>query len=265
VPQKYRVFRALSDTFQALKKNLLTFIVVTIIAVCLAAAVLILMFIPYLGVIKGLSAVNFSSSIPKVIGLIVVGFILFVVWYALAYAFMLSVMSKALNSGADGVKSPILGTLKEGLRVMMRVAAASLLVYVAVLGPILLLIALSLLAAFVGLRSPAIFAIAGLVALAWTIVAALHFLLAPYIAIFEPGTRIRRTLGRSSYLMLKGGKWFVIKLILLVFVIDAALSALSKHAPIAVGVIGILVIVLMNGSLVMLYRNRKVVKDQTVG
>lgn len=265
VPRKYKVFRSFKDTFRALKSNLLTFVVSTILAVGVATILLIIIFVPFLGTLKGLSTNNLSSSIPKLIGIIFLGFILFVLWETVAYAFMLSVMSKALNSGADGNKSSIFGTVKDGLRVTIRVALVNLLVYVATVLPSLLIVLMAFLITAIGFKSPAVFVIAGLLSLAWFILAILRFLLAPYIAIFEPNTRIRSALGRSNHLMRKGGQWFFIKMVLFFIVIELILSIIAGRSAgmnTAKNIILILVSVLVNGSFVMLYRNRKIVRDQ---
>lgn len=113
-------------------------------------------------------------------------------------------------------------------------------------------------------------------AVAWSIVCYFRYALVPYVALFERGTTIRETLGRSNHLLKNGGRWFLFKAFLLSLVIyslNAALTgqlseqdstySLSSGVPMA-GEVGSLISVVIslgmfvvsNGVLVMLYKNR---------
>ncbi len=107
-----------------------------------------------------------------------------------------------------------------------------------------------------------------LVVVMWIYIALIRFALTPYVALFEPDIPITKTLGRSKHLLVKGGQWFLIKgflllllgLIILAVATGQDLPELMDSDNIAFNIFLIIVSVIVNGGLVMLYHNRKIVR-----
>lgn len=169
-------------------------------------------------------------------------------------------------------KSSIGATLSLGIAKVGRMATANILFALITFWPIALIISLPIILMASGSAvgsSPALLPILMLAAMVWACIASIRFALVPYVALFEPDVPIVKALGRSKYLLLKGGQWFLVKgflLLLLVFTILSLathqnFSELMNSNSIAVNILLILLSVMTNGALVMLYLNRRVIKS----
>jgi hypothetical protein len=108
-----------------------------------------------------------------------------------------------------------------------------------------------------------------LVSLIWAVIAFLRFGLMPLVGLFEPEVPVRKTLSRSKFLLMKGGQWFLVKGMLVMLFIYIVLAAatnssvqeLSNSNNIAIQVVLGVFGLLAEAVLVLLYRNRRAVKD----
>jgi len=256
------------DTLVAIKTNAVTYVV------SVAAAVVVSILTGALLITVVLAA---AVSIPlasrtnpgAVIGVIVMVVALFTLWYAFSGAFMLSFTALALYAGAGGQKSTIPETMHEGFVRMKRVVVAGILVVAVALWPLIATIAagFALYNSGGAAATPWPFLI-GIAAIIWLYIALLRYALAPYVALFEPDVPVMKVLSRSKQLMLKGGQWFVVKGIGLIFLVSILLGMVSGSqlrvqsgsSNLVVNVVSIVITILANGSLVLLYRNRKMVR-----
>lgn len=213
------------------------------------------------------------ASASKMLLVLLGSLVLYTVWYAFAYAFALSATSLALYDGSEKRKSPLGPTLSASLARMVRVAGATALFALVTFWPMVLIIFLPGILLFSGHTgggaSLLLLLLSLLVAIVWTYIATVRFALAPYVALFEPNVAIRDTLKRSKHLLLKGGQWFLVKgfllllllLIILAIVTHQNLRQLTATGNLLTNLFLIVLSVLINGTLVMLYRNRKIVRE----
>ena len=266
---KYGVFRAVLDTLSAMKKNLVTYLV----SVLIVFAVGILSgAIPATGLVAVLAVTvpaAHSFGIDTMVSVVTAVLVFVTAWFALAGAFMLSYTSLALYAGADGRRSGIGETLRESLRRIMRVVLAQILVVIVALWPYIAAIVVAIMG--IGtIHGPSgawllLLPVAGIV---WFVIALLRFALAPYVALFEPEVPVSKVLSRSNQLMLGSGQWFVVKGIGLIIIIAIVLSAssgsslqhLSDSGTWYENLVFTVVSFVATGTLVLFYRNRKLVK-----
>jgi len=268
---KYRLFRAIADTFRAIRRNPVAFVLSIVGSYVFAVGVVVL--IALLTVTLVMTIINLDSQSGRTIfiTLTILGYVLL---NSVLQALLLAVPSLALYDGAEGRKSRFGTLFKTGIKRMWRVAVASALLWLVAIVPILIAIVLSFTFVFsagsssstISLLLTPILSIASVVVMT---VLLLRFSLAPYVALFEPEVPIRKTLGRSKQLLLKGGQWFLLKGVLLVFAVLLILSAatglkaeeLKNTSNITANVVALLIWILANGVVVMLYRNRRMVKQ----
>lgn len=270
-PQKYRVFKAIADTFGAIKNNAATFALAVIISYAIAAISLFLISLLIGKLLYGEFGLLFAST-SKLLTVLFGSLILYTVWYAFVDAFVLAATSLAIYDGSEKHKSSIGTTIVQSFARVRRVIAANVLFALVSFWPIVLIIFLPII--FLtsghtgGSSSLILIPILMLVAVVWAYIALIRFALAPYVALFEPDVPITKVLGRSKYLLMKGGQWFLVKgfflLLLVVIVLAIAtgknLPELENSSNIGINLFLIIASILVNGALVMLYHNRKIVR-----
>jgi hypothetical protein len=272
--ENYTLRLSIKETIDAIKKNLTTVAGSILIAILLTIAVSAVF-----ALIVGSSLlVTMSDGFnPAAFGLgFIVIVLLAVAAFALISAFINIFISLSVNDGADGKKTTIGDVFKRSQKHVIRVIKTEILLALVVAAPLILPAAFSLtqlgnsrslegVVAYSGLMFLAV--IAGIV---WAVIALLRYCLAPIVVIFEPNVPVKQTLARSKHLMEKGGQWFVVKFVGLCLLILIVLSILfspeqssqgyGQNDSSFVDLISSLLSIFGTGMLVMLYRNRKVVR-----
>lgn len=270
-PQKYRVFKALADAFGAIRNNLGTFLFAVFIVYAVAAGSLFLVSLLTDKLLYGEFGLLFASS-STLLTVLFGSLIVYTAWYAFANAFVLVATSLAIYDGSENRKSSIRTIISNSFARAGRVITANVLFALVSFWPIVLIIFLPIIFIISGHTSGnssiILMPILMLVAVIWVYIALMRFALAPYVALFEPDVPIKKVLGRSKHLLMKGGQWFLVKgflLILLLAIVLAvathqSLPELMNSNSLAMNIVLILVSVIVNGALVMLYHNRKIVR-----
>lgn len=270
-PRRYGVFKALGDSFRAAGSNFGTLLVSAIIGV-VAAGLLEMSSVALLGLF-GLSALGFGgllsgatittgSIIASVIGVV----IMMMLVQILSYTVILVTVSRPVFDGAEGKSSTIKDSLVNSMSQLGRVFGSTLLMYLAILGP---MIGIAILAMLVAISMPGIGALISIPILGgvvWALIAALRYALAPYTTLFEPELPIKHSLKRSQDLLKSGGQWFIFKAAVLFFLValivdTLATNSLTGQSSAASNIIGLIVLVFANGILVMLYKHLTAVEN----
>ncbi|MDQ3094327.1 MAG: hypothetical protein M3Q70_04105 [bacterium] len=270
-PEKYKVFRALSDALKAIKKNARAFFLSIVISYLIAFIFLAVITFVFVMAFYGEFNLLFAST-SKMLSVLVGFLLLYTAWYALAGAYILATTSLTLYDGRENRKSSISTILSSSFSRLGRVFLANLLFSIVVFWPLVLIIFLPIIFLSSGLggnnSSLILLPVLMLVAVIWVYVALVRFALVPLVALFEPNTPIFKTLGRSKQLLTKGGQWFLVKgflLLILVLIIlgvitGSNLQELSDSKNIAVNIFLIVLSIFVNAAIVMLYHNRKTIK-----
>jgi len=270
-PKKYPVFKALTDAVNAIRNNAKTFALTIIISFVVAAVSLFLISLAAGIILVGGTGTNFNST-SKLVVVIIGALLVYTVWFALANAFVLSATSLAVYDGSDNIKSSVRRTLSVSRARFRRVAAASILYVLLAIWPVVIIIItplVLLLTGHLGGNSSVLFVpVLILIAIAWEYIAIIRYALTPYVALFEPEIPVTKTLGRSKYLLQFGGQWFLVKgfllliglCIILALITHRSLYQLTNSNSAFIDIVFILVSIIINAVLVMLYRNRKIVR-----
>ncbi len=266
--QKYTVTQALQELFKAIANNATAYALAALVSI--AASVAVLYVINYLIGLAFYAPMGWYF-LPKwqIWTMLVVYLVAYTAWYAFAGAFITSAVALALADGRHGHKSSLNTILKQALARTRHVAGAHALFVMVSIWPAVLVIALPLILLLTSLNlGLAVFLfvpLTYLAAMVWVVVTVVRFALAPYVALFEPEVRVAKTLGRSKQLLMRGGQLFLVKGLLLVFLISFAISA-ATHTPYdklanntdpVLDAIALILWLGMHGVLVMLYHNRK--------
>jgi hypothetical protein len=177
----------------------------------------------------------------------------------------------ALYDGAERRKRPVGAIISTSFSKLPRVLVASLLFGLVTFWPLLLLVAAPLLLLASSHTGSGVFLaipILALFAIAWVYIALIRFALTPFVALFEQDVPVLKTLGRSKHLLQKGGQWFLLKglLLLILIAIIAAIATgttvqkLNQSDNLGLNIFMVVVDMFANSVLVMLYRNRKIVR-----
>ncbi len=136
-PKKYGVFRAIGDTFQAIKKNAGAFFLSVILSYVVAAIFLFVISFLISKLLYGEFGLLFAST-SKLLTVLFGSLILYTAWYALAGAFILATTSLALYDGSENRKSSVSTILSSSFSRLGRVVLADLLFCLVVFWPIVL-------------------------------------------------------------------------------------------------------------------------------
>jgi hypothetical protein len=273
---KYKVFTALMDTVVGIRRNALTYFASAVIA--FVAAIIL---IGIVGALVGQFILTKLTSVGGSVGSFFITILAIALiagaFLSLAATLIQIVTNLALNEGADGRKSTIKHTLRSGVGRIGKVLVTNFIVGLVVIGPLLAITIISLVILFTqrkfagsGTGMMIIILLLQLISIIWLVLGLLRYSLAPVVAMFEPNVSAWKTLARSSQLLGSMGKLFVFKgvlLILLILVITAAITGqtlkeLQNSNNPWVNVEFIIVNIFANGAMVMLYRNRRMVKDK---
>jgi hypothetical protein len=278
---KYKVFTAVADTIQAIRRNLIEYIAVAAIAIAIVLGVTFGLVVMLTTVVFG-KILGHGGSIATSISLILTIVILYYAISTAATTLLQIVTNTAIAEGADGKRTSIAHIVQSGIRLIGKVLLTNLLVGLVAVAPLLITSVILIVGAFASLASGLsgthssfgggsliVMILLQMIAILWIIFAMFRFALAPIVAMFEPGTSPWKSLGRSHQLLQGGGKWFLFKgsllvlavVLLLALVTGQSLKELQGTSNIAVNAVAIIIEVLANGALVMLYRNRRMVKD----
>lgn len=256
--QKYKVFQALVDTVKAMQNNLKTFTLTLLLSY---VAILAVMFFSIL--ILGL--------ILHGAQLLLVSIFLFIIWNALATAFIIATTSVALRDGSENRKNTLSAVFAEGISRLGRIVVANTLMYLVIYLPFIFTVTVQIMTLWGREYSGSallLLSVGMILSVIWICIAMVRFVLVPYVALFEPKVPIVKTLGRSKHLLAKGGQWFVIKGFLLYIFVIIILSLITGQDAmevtdsdnIIVVILMIMITVIANGALVMLYINRKKIR-----
>ena len=276
--QKYKIRAAFADVYHGLKVNWLTYLICIAAAIAAAFALFSIIGLIVAGVIQGTHG-DFLSKLYPGFGILVVFYIITVILLSITNALFVSMLALCIRDGLDGHRGNVMATIKEMLHKLLRVVLTNALTSVVTYGPLviglIIMVGVFLAAVFSGIGGKS-FNIGGLIVSSllviagglWSILATVRFVLAPYVALFEPQVSVWHTLGRSRTLLRKGGEWFLIKgflLMLLVYGLVAIITgntlkeAINSNSVIVI-IINILTSLLVYGGLYTLYRNRVAVK-----
>jgi len=270
---KYGVISSLNDALAAIRANLGTYAVTVVIGVVLSAVMTYVYNFAVIAVIGGVGLffVFSAGSTPSILPILILFFGAVTIISILFSAWLFTLNATAVADGANGMKRSAGSTLSVATRAFVRVALAEALFFLVLTAPLLALVTLSFVLALVfGAESLSamsiLYFIGGIAGSVWILVAFLRYLLVPYVALFEPEVPLRQTLGRSKHLMMKGGQWYVVKLILLCIVAAIALSpfagepsysAQAAEPNIFISLAVTALSLLVGAMVVMLYRNRR--------
>lgn len=273
--QKYRLFTAIGEALTAIKANAPVFFAVTFISIAIVTLISV--------AVQFAAATLFGITIGGLVfaaalGAFVPAFWVSVIAYGLIslalQSFLVAAVSLAVADGSSSAKNSTGATLNAALRASWRVFLAELLFCALALGPFFLVYLVS----YASLLAPTALGSFGAgalvlfgmtVASVWLIIACLRYALIPYVALFEPRTSMLKTPARSKQLLLHGGQWFLVKLLLAAGLLYVLLGILIDISPL--GVLGggdanpafnLMAAILGIGAsavLVMLYHNRNVV------
>ncbi len=268
---KYRVFRSLMDTIHAIANNAATYFLALAVSYAVAVVTLLLVTLIIKKVLVGEFGLLFAST-PKLLTVLFGSLILYTLWHAFGGTLVMNTTALALYDGADGRKSSIGATIGTSFKRIGRVIMANVLFTLLTIWPIVLIFFLPIIL-FTGGVDPGTSLLLGfilmLVSLVWAYIALIRFALAPYIALFEPEIPVTKTLARSKRLLIKGGQWFLVKGILLLIACSVVVALttgqdileLTDSSTIVGNLLYVIVSILANGSLVMLYRNRRAIRN----
>lgn len=254
-PTKYKVFRAIKDAFEAIEANPQTFVITTVAGYAVAFVLLLIK-----NKIQGsLSLSMYGSSFFFLLFLIVLA-----IWNALTNVVTYSFASMAIADGAQNKKSSISEVFQYVAPLIPRLVLTSLLYTIVVLWPIGLIIFSSFFLLSAGMASMVIVPIILVASMVWILIAMLRLALVEYVALFEPELPLHSVFKRSSYLLRKGGQWFIVKglLLLLAFAIVISLITGMNIQTVTTTTNTVLVVIIMladvviNSVMVMLYQNR---------
>ncbi len=262
VSPKYSVHQAIGEGIKAVFVNIWPIIGSTfLISVVIIAVTLLFVILSLIGIL--------SLKLLVSGGLIYFGLVLVLALVIISAISTLATtsFSIAIMAGAENQRIGLIATLKAALSSFMRVFLASAVMLLIVLGPLLALILLA--GGLVYMKASTVLAfllpIAGII---WVYIALLRFALVPYVALFEPSVQIFQTLGRSTHLLEKGGQWFIVKgvfLLILVAILGSVLTGQNlrqlqnSNNPVIQIVIALLSLIMI-AVMVMLYRNRRIVR-----
>lgn len=263
--KKYKVINAIDDSFEAMRKNLATFILSIVLGlgiVVVSGLVLITAVSGLVAGIEGFASPSSTAIWPTVLFIL----ILLTFWYAVAYSFLMSCTSIALWDGSHGHKSSTKSVLKRALAAAVRVAGANALLYILVFWPSILAVLVPVLALAYDWPLSTVW-LTLLAIVAWLVIVLLRYPLAPYVVLFEPNVSIWKSLGRSKHLLQKGGQWFLVKgflFALSILLIVAAFSPIDSYnndeGNSLLSLVLIVLSIIINACLVMLYKNRRAVR-----
>lgn len=276
VPQKYTVFRSIIDGCKAMKHNFPAYLSATVSSMLIAgvvieaftAVVAIILLKAAEPLLRGSALTGLVVSLGIIMGLSLI-------FYAIAYSFMTAAISYPLMSGADNKQDSVFAVLLHALRRTPKLMIVNATVYLIAIAPFFLIFILLLLLLFVHVGSGAgatgrllLVPLLEIAALIWAFIAFFRYSLTPYVVIFEEKDTIRQALKRSNHLLSGGGKWFLFKgsvlVIVVVFVFLAItgqnLRQFQQSDSIMNSVFALIVLALVNNSMVMLYRNRRIVR-----
>jgi len=271
VPKKYKVFQAISDTVTAIRQNAKAFFLsgsAVFVTSCVVTFAV--------GIVSG-SLFSNSLAGKSFAANIITLYIVTLLLSTIVNALIQIIGSVTLYDGSEGRKTHAAQILAACRGKLLRVIGANLLFGLSVAGPLIAISILGLILSFsaIGFGSShsssrtllLIVLIGGLFSSGWMIIAVFRYALAPLVAVFED-IPLSKILARSNHLLAHGGKWFLVKGLLLTLAVMLVLSAITGQSlqetgnttnPILVVLI-ILIGILANGGLVMLYRNRRIVR-----
>jgi hypothetical protein len=272
---KYGVLRAAADAIVAIKRNPVPFLAAS------AAAILVSIGLAVLSdkVIYGIISLDIlTSNVPSmaVFATILTTTLVSFLITMTSYSLIQFAGSYVIFESGEGRKPNLPQIAAEARSRILRLLFANFLVGLLAIGPIVFISNIFLLLKLAPLSASGAETTANaltlaiwIAVLAWLILVILRYALAPIAALFEPDIKLWHSLRRSRELLAGGGQWFIGKLLLIVLVAGIVLSAASGERVRALDSTdstlvngGLIVLeILINGTLVMLYRNRKMVKD----
>jgi hypothetical protein len=265
-PQRYTVMRSISDMFEAIRANLSAYIMSIIFSVLAAFVGVGVTIAPVVTVFFSLAHKE-TISTGTITTLIVGAILLAIVWLAIAGTFILTYVAVVLDAGANGRTTGIGKTFRVSMSRLKRVLGAYLFLVGVAIGPLILAAFLTVFTSTFAKMAGIVSALALLAAVIWIYVAMLRYLLAPYIAIFEPEVALSGVMSRSRKLMKNGGQWFILKevgaILLGMALISFATGSFAKGSygnNAWVDISGFVVSLIVIGTIVMLYRNRRLVR-----
>lgn len=278
VPQKYTIHAALADVWRGFKSgwklSLSTIFIVLLVAM---AAIVIPVFSISLvsSFLMGRHQLTTGNSL--IISIIVLPLAMLVM--AAMNSALLSAVVLTIRDGLNQTATKLSDRLKEIQSRIIPLIGASAILYLITVGPLFLLL-ISLIIISIGLLAsgdasssialliPVFMVVAGLACLVWMIIAVLRYGLVPVIVLLEPELGVWGSFKRSRFLLVHGGQWFICKGLLVLFVIEILLSALSgglddkgrtDNNPFVIFV-QIVMTFTVYGVVYALYRNRVAVK-----
>ena len=269
----YSVFAAVTDAYSAALQNAKNFFgaigvsyAIVILSAYALSFALALLAVGGVASIMSITTGGGTSALPSVflfsIPLIV---LLFLAWSVLSGALLTATAATTIEDGAAKRQRTFGETFATIRGRILRAAGASVLFTLALGAPILLPFIPAIFMAFSGNSNVVMFIpflmIAAIIAM---YILYVRFALVPYVAMFEPKLALTKTFARSRELLQDGGQWFLVKGFLALFAIAilfGIVSGSSAQNPsvadmVLSNIFAVLLTLLMQGALIMLYRNR---------
>jgi hypothetical protein len=264
----YPVVQALKDAYQAVKANIVTYILTVFVCAVMASA---LFFFTHMMVEKFMPLhYNFLLTAPtKLLGIMLGSFVLYSTACVLLGALVIAVTSVAIySSGAQKRKSSINVVLSKSMGKIGIVGAATALLTILTFVPAVLGILLPvtfLLMAHAAASLSYVLPLLYLLAMAWVTFVSRRYALVPYIALFERDVSLGQMLVNSRHLLADGGRRFMTQatlgalalLLLATYLSGGSLRHLSNKVDIYIVIFAGIISLIINAILVMLYRNQK--------
>lgn len=272
IQRQYFITQAYGDAQKAIRHNEDIYLasVMAVFGVCFSAAMVAFeLFMLFLQTAYDLSALT-GISMPA---LTVIALSVLTILGGWVASFLLNTLSLTIMDGANRkVHRSVRGTFRAALRQASHVAGAWIMLGAVVLGPLAYaMFAIGMYASLHGISLEDVLRLLPYgvtAALSWVIFMLMQYSLVPWVALFEPGTRLRDTFARSRKLLSRRGHLFVL---FGHMIITTALIGFYELAGIINSVLGIgkeplfatgaiALAILANGMIVSLYRKRKLAR-----
>jgi len=272
VRRQYYLNTAVADVRVAVGRNediaITMFIIALVIGYSAAAMMLDLMITAFS---TAFVAADVTKTNPVIFMLIAGGTLTIICGWILA--FIMNMQSLALMDGAlRKTKRSVRSTVRKGLRYSTRVTGAWVLLLSILIGiPVLAALTASSYLSLTSITMNQLFAYIpyGVTAgITWMVIILMEYSLVPYVALFEPTTPVRQLLTRSTQLVTRRGRIF-----LLAFHITVGTSLygayklaeiseryMKVHRGLQFFSYGLILLLLANAVLVMFYRKRKLAR-----
>lgn len=280
-PQKYAVFQSISETLEAIQNNFKNIAISTLVLFALLAGTIgVSFFFIFSWMFAAFQSDDPTSGIFA-LGSAMIVYLAAALFLVIVQVFGFNLYAMTLMDGANRQTRSFGAIFRPALKQVWRTLGAVMLVGLLAVVPqiILAVAAISYTVATaptsVDASLMAMLGIGIAISIVWYVLVLFRFALAPIVTIFEPETKVTRSLSRSKQLLVGGGQWFLFKAILLGFafamLLGLVMVMIETDSPtlgdivarsLITAIFDLFLALCSVGCLVMLYRNRVVVRGQ---